>query len=352
MQPSTRGMVVLTAAVALWSCSSDPTDSFQTGQHISATPSTVTVNQGVSEFVIVELVDDQGNQIAANFAEQNVGPGITVVKDETFLPTSGGPLQTSARFIVTGTAPAGTSFEVVAGGVTDTIPVAVVPVGAGIPLATVSSTGPTAADPTVLTVPAPFQFSPDSGVGFDAGPGIIIARSDDGRSVTLLPPPGATSTGTVSLVTDFLPTDVILPSTTDVPLTISPTVPTLPGTGDPATAPAFDAPAVGGTTAFYDAGTFTAADITGDGGLGGQYYTLNVAADGDYTFTTNWNNDADIDQLLCSDVTCSDGGTFLGTGVDQPEVGTVTLTAGTYYIAIVLFDGTAPGFIATSITSP
>jgi hypothetical protein len=240
---------------------------------------------------------------------------------------------------------------VVGGGSSDTVPVLVVPVGTGIPFATVSSTGPNATDPTVLTVPAPFQFSPDSTISFDAGPGIIIGRSEDGRSVTLLPPPGATSTGTATLITDYLP-DVPLATTTDVALTISPTVPSAPGTGSPSTAPAFEAPAAGGTTAFYDAGVFTAADITADGGVGAQYYTLNVPADGDYTITTNWNNDADIDQLLCIDVTCSDGGSFVGTGLDQPETGTVTLTAGTYYIAIVLFAGTAPGFIATSITNP
>jgi hypothetical protein len=344
-------MVVLTAAVALWSCSGDPTDSFQGGEKIVATPTTMVVNQGTTKFVTVELIDEQGSALATNFDVRNVGPGITVVRDEAFLPVPGGTIQTSARYIVTGTGPAATTFEVVAGGVSDTINVNVLPTGEGIPLATVASTGPNATDPTVLTVPAPFQFSPDSTVAFDAGPGIIIARSEDGRSVTLLPPPGATSTGTVTLITDYLP-DVPLASTTDVPLTISPTVPSAPGTGSPATAPNFDAPAPGGTTAFYDAGGFTAADITADGGVGAQYYALTVSEDGDYTITTNWNNDADIDQLLCTDATCSDGGVFVGTGLDQPETGTVTLTAGTYYLAIVLFEGTAPGFIATSITNP
>ena len=106
-------------------------------------------------------------------------------------------------------------------------------------------------------------------------------------------------------------------------------------------------------SAFYDGAAFTGADLTTDGGLGAQYYKFTVAEAGDYTFLTNWDNDADLDMELCRDATCSDGGEFLGTGVDQPEEATVTLEPGTYYFVVVFFDFGAsaalPGWLSVSV---
>jgi hypothetical protein len=48
-------------------------------------------------------------------------------------------------------------------------------------------------------------------------------------------------------------------------------------------------------------------------------------------------------------VTCSDGGAFLGSGIDQPETDTVTLEPGTYYFDAVLFDGPVPGWVSLRI---
>jgi hypothetical protein len=59
---------------------------------------------------------------------------------------------------------------------------------------------------------------------------------------------------------------------------------------------------------------------------------------------------------LCRDVTCSDGGEFLGTGIDQPEEGTTTLEPGTYYFAVVFFDfgasATLPNWFSVAVTPP
>lgn len=355
MKPVFRGPAVLAIALVLGACSGDPTDNFRgNATNITASPTSLFIVRGETKEVIVEVVDDQGNPLEQDVAVSG-GAGLTITLDPDYLgtTTTDGQLKYEKAFNVTANELTSTTFTVTSGDLSREIAVRVTPGAADVPLVTVASTGPNAGDPTVLTVPAPFQFAADSAVTFDAGPGIIIARSADGRSLTVLPPPGTTSTGAVFLAPDYLAEGVVA-SATDVPVTISPTVTALPGTGSPSTAPNFDAPAAGGVTAFYDAGTFTAPDITADGGVAGQYYRLTVAADGDYTITTNWDNDADIDQLLCRDATCSDGGEFLGSGTDQPEEGTVTLTAGTYYIAVILFEaGATPvGYIATTISNP
>lgn len=340
MQPSTRGMVVLTAAVALWSCSGDPTDSFQGGEKIVASPTAVFVNQGGTEFITVQLIDGQGSQLAADFEVRNIGPGITVTQDTSFLPTTnGGHLLTSARFAVGGVDPTSSTFEVVAGGVTDTIPVRVVPTGTGIPIVTVSSTGPNANDPTVLTVAAPFQFFADSGVSTDAGAGIVISRAADGRSITVLPPPGSTTTATVSVAADYLPS-VPLPTTTDVPLTISATVPTLAGADAPATAPEILLP--GGV---FAGGTYAAATCGGNSGLPCQLYKIVLAATTTLDVSATASNNADVGVYFTS----ADGVTDTGVFCDEhgndgvAEHCELELEAGTYLAAVVNFVQFYPG---------
>ena len=62
-----RGSVVLAVAVGFLSCSSDPTSDFRQPSGIVASPSTVFIDVGETEPVVASLVDDQGNQIAADF---------------------------------------------------------------------------------------------------------------------------------------------------------------------------------------------------------------------------------------------------------------------------------------------
>jgi hypothetical protein len=343
MRRSLCGLAVLTALGGMWSCNGDPTESIREGERIIADPTAVFVNQGETKFVTVQLVDGQGNALAADIQSQNVGTGITVEEDATYLATTNGErVPTSTRFIVGGVAATSTAFEAAVGGTTLSIPVRVVPAGAGIPLATVSSTGPNASDPTVLTVPAPFQFFPDSAfVTFDAGQGIAVDLSADGTSLTVLPPPGTTSTGTAYVRADYIPT-VPLATTTDLPLTISPTVPAQAGTGSLATAPAIPLSAVGG--GLWDAGTFPGTVFGAD-----QYYQFTIAADGDFTINVDWTTALDIDYFLCADVACSDPD-FTGATGDHPEIHDFTLVAGTYYLVVNLFTGPAPPWVRVAIT--
>lgn len=362
MKRSMFGLVVLAAAAGLWSCNGDPTEAIREGETLRADPSVVFVDQGSTKFVTVQLVDGQGNQLAADFEAEDIGPGITVVKDTTFLETTNGAqLETRDRFIVGGVDAASTSFVVRSGDASVTVAVRVIPTGAGIPFATVASTGPNATDPTVLTVPAGYQFNPDSGVAFDAGAGIVIDRAVDGRSITVLPPPGTTSTGTATIFVEFLPT-VPIATTTDVALTISPTLVAQPGTGDPATAPIIAIPPPGGSGGFFDGGAFGAATCGGNSGVPCQLYQFTLAADATFNISATWSNEADLgiyfltaDGTTDTDQSCDTH----GRGADaQPEACEISLAAGTYLAGFVNFGpfypelDPNPDWVGLSISTP
>jgi hypothetical protein len=359
MNRLTSGTVSLIALLVVSGCNNDPTSDMRGGiTRLQASPSTVNVVFGKTKTVQVQALDDQGNLQETAFEVTDVGPGISVKRDSTFFPQfvndtllTVPPTAPTFQFIVTGGDYTTSSFKVTAGGQEVTIPVTVTADATTTPLATVSSTGPSASDPTVLTLPAPFQFGPDATVTFDAGGGIPVSKSADGRTLTLFPPPGATSTGAVTdVILDYIP-QVPLTTTTDVALAVSPSVPPQPGTDSPTTAPD-----ITGVSGFYDGAAFTGADLTTVGGLGAQYYKFTVETAGDYGFTVNWDNDADLDMELCRDTTCSDGGEFLGTGVDQPEEATTTLDPGTYYFVVVFFDfgdtATLPNWFSVAVTAP
>jgi len=335
------GSVVLAAAAGLWSCNGDPTESIRDGETVRADPSVVFVEQNSTKFVTVGLVDGQGNPLAADLQIQTVGAGITVEEDTAFLQTTiGERLPTTKRYIVAGVEPLVTSFVVASGGTSATVPVRVIPTGGGIPVVTVASTGPNATDPTVLTVPAGFQFFPDSGVAFDAGAAIIVDRSADGRSLTVFAPPGTTTTGTATILVDFLPT-VPLATTTDVALTVNAAVPAQPGATDIATAPNIPLSAVGG--GLWDTGLFTGTLFGAD-----QYYQFTIADEGDYTINVDWTDAVDIDYIICADVACSAPDGTGATGA-HPELHDHTFTPGTYYLVVNLFTGPTPPWVRIAI---
>ncbi|HET6578216.1 MAG TPA: hypothetical protein VFG66_07835 [Gemmatimonadales bacterium] len=346
MTRSKCGLLLLLAAGAT-ACGGDPTDSFrEADQKIVADPSVVFVSQDASVFVVAQLQDDQGNQLPGEFEAVNAGPEVSVVRDSTFLETTNGTsLKTRARFVVTGLAPGASSFEITSGGVTDTVPVSVIPTGIA---ATFSNASPALNEPVTITLPAGYTFGADAAIESDLGPGIVQSVSEDGTSITAIIPPGSTGSVTLSGVSaDFLPgLPLTLPSI-DV-VSASPTG--LPGTDAVTTAPELPVPALGETVSLLDAGTFTGADISGDGGLAlAQYYKITVADSGSYTVATSWPGTADVDEVLCFDVGCAEAA-FDGASANNPESATFDLDTGTYYLAVVLFAGGAPPFIQLSLT--
>jgi hypothetical protein len=353
MKRSMCGIALLAAATALWSCNGDPTGSIRdSGQKILADPTSVFVSQGESKFVTVELVDGQGNQLAAEFTPQNVGAGVTVVRDSTFLQTTTGtPIQTSERFIVNGITPVSTSFDVVSGGDSITVPVRVLPISFA---PTFSNAAPVQNEAITITAPTGFLFASNAIISFGADTAVVVSRATDGTSFTFVPVPAflaGTFVGTVSgALSDLFNTvPLSIPTVDSVAI---PGIAAVPGTGAPGSAPNLNGPAAGTSSVIFDAGTFTAADITFDAGLGAQYYKVTITEAGDYKFITNWVGAAiapDMDAILCSDATCSDGGASAGVTVGQPETGIFTLVPGTYYLAVVLLDGIAPPRISVQI---
>jgi hypothetical protein len=334
MKRSMCGLIMLAAVAALGSCGGDPTgDSIGVGEHIIATPTSVFVSQGGSKFVTVQLVDTLGNQLAADFEPQNVGAGITVEKDTNYLKTTiGTTLETAERFIVTGTSPTASQFELASGGVSTTIPVKVTPTGT---TATLSNAAPAMNEPLTVTLPAGYKFGTAPGVTVGGDVGVTTAVAPDSSSVTVVLPPGATGTVTVdSVQVDYLPgVNLSLPSDQTVTVGAAP----LAGTDAPTTAPSIPLPAAGGVTATFDVPDFTA---TID-----HFYKLNVTEPGDYTITVDWNIGSDLDAPVCvSDPTCAaEDFTDPTVSGNHPETGTFTLPAGTHTLLVEDFGEDAAG---------
>jgi hypothetical protein len=199
-------LVVLVAAVAMWSCSSDPTESGRGADlHILAEPASLFIDQGEAAFVTVKVVDGQGNTQDADFQATAASPAITVTKDEGFLPVPGGNLQTEARFNVVANDFTATSFTVTGGGAELEIPVRVIPAAF---TGTFSSAAPALGEPVTLTAPAGLTFGAETGITFPgaAGEPSILGISEDSTVLTFLPAPGTDTTGLVSgLVMSYAP---------------------------------------------------------------------------------------------------------------------------------------------------
>jgi len=335
------GSVVLAASLVLVSCSSDPTGDFRgTPTRISAEPTSLFLDQAANADVIVTLLDDQGDPLPGAFEVTAQGNGITVAKNENFLGTTTGvPLESQAQFIVTaGDTPTPTSFTLTSGELSIDIPVKVMPTE--VPTAAFSNPAPGVNDTVTVTAEG-YSFLPSAAISFGGDSAIIVAN--DGTTLTFLPLPGSTGPALLEgIAIDFLPTTPLsLQTTSEI------SVAAFTGTESTATAPAIPVPAAGDSTlVLFDNGTFTGLDITGDGGIGAQYYQFTVTEAGDYRFITDWSGDADIDAIVCFDAACA-GGAFAGSGLTHPEDGTLTLAPGTYYFVAVLFAGAATPFFLT-----
>jgi hypothetical protein len=354
MNRSMCGGFLLVTLAGLAGCNGDPTgDLIGAGAAIQASPSTVFVAQGDTKPVTISVSDSAGNEQAiTGFQASSATGDITVAEDTTFLATTNGSrLATSRRLNVTAVNPAASSISIAANGQTLNIPVVVEPVGAPV---TLSANAVPANVPITITLGTGYKFGASGGAqvnGVDAIPQSVAA---DSSAISVLPPPGTIGPLTLSgVVPGYAPT-----LSFDLPTADSVSVDSLapaPGTGSPSTAPALLIPAAGATSSFFDIGTFTAADLTGDccsapgASSFGQYYKLDITEAGTYGISVNWANTSDIDILLCNDTACS-APDFLSKGNIQPEEDTRDLTPGTYYLAVVLFAGSPPATISVTLT--
>src|SRR3954469_20231881 len=358
MKRSMCGLIVLAAVAGLGSCGGDPTgDQIEQGQTVVADPSSVFLSAGGSEFVTVQVVDQLGNQLPVDFQPQNVGPGITVERDTTYLQTTiGTHLETAQRFTVTGPSPTATQFDLTSNGVTTTIPVKVTPTTT---TATVSNPAPAANEGLVVTLPAGYKFGNGAGANIAGAAGFVSAVAPDSSSITVLLPPGAAGTLTVDSVgVDFAP-GVLFSLPTDQTVTVGAVTPQA-GTGSTGSAPALTIPPPGGTTFFYDGGTYDASMPLVVAGVGtfqtpSRVYKITVADTTALTTTVDWTSPEDLGLYFFA----SNGTTAFGTAADaggggvHPEAGDNIFPPGTYYMAVMNFSDpiTNPPWIALTITN-
>ncbi len=359
MKRSMCGLVVLTMAAGLWSCNGDPTSDLQGSEkRVVADPSTVVLGQGTQKFVVVEEVDAQGNQQAVNFTIRNVGPGITVEEDPTYLATTiGTNLETSQRFIVTGNELLNSSFTVETNGDTLLIPVTVAPNDFA---PAFSNLAPAQNQELTVTAPAGYTFMPGAFISFGADVGVVTSRSPDGTAFsfvpqplfpdpTEIPPTPKFRTATIdSVEAAYIPgVPLTLPTTDSV---LIPLLDTVPGHNSTSTAPVIPTPVQGGASAFFDTGGFTGTDIVypqlGFSSNGAQYYQFTLTEPLDtVNITLNWpaSSLADLDLILCPEPSCDiNTANLVAAGASHPESGDYILPAGTYYIVAEFFASAVP----------
>jgi hypothetical protein len=192
-----RGSILVAVAGGLWACGVNPFDeNLDTIASIQATPQVVFVSNADSQAVVVEAVNDLGQQNAAEFTISNIVGNFTVNPDTTFgLVIEGENLKTRARFFVkpntTTTFETG-SFDVSAGGKTTTVKVSVTPstVPGTLPIA-FSNNNPALGDTITLTLPANVRITDTSSITVSGSlAGAIVGASADSNTIQVLAAPG------------------------------------------------------------------------------------------------------------------------------------------------------------------
>lgn len=332
MQRFIRGMVLAGVAGLVWGCGDDPlADGAGEGEHVVGYPAALFITPGEVKPMEFELLDENGAAQRTEWTVDNVVGDITVDVDETFIPDYDengdlGPPDQPARIRVNvtgGNTPQEASFDVTAGGITETFSVRVTPLA----LAGTFDAPLVIGDEATLTVAPPFGLEPDAEISSATGvPYEVISVAGDGTSITFRPlsvEPGALHVDGVTLdyiagatfAFDTENTDGVASGFTDQ--------------DDPdATAPPIVFPdAVGDSVVIYDGGQIAAF----------QFYTLQVGTAGTYQFIASWDTDADYDYAICT-LGC---GAFINTGGAtgaNPEIMNQALAAGSYTLYTNLYD--------------
>ena len=236
-----HGTVVLVACVTALSCG-DPTGDLRGDPtRVSSEPSSLFIDQGATEAITVRVIDAQGNELAAPVTDIVVSPVgmVDVSIDSTFLvgtdTIAPGVIQaTRTRLNVTAVNRAAGTIIVTAGGLSDTIPVRVLPVATEFD-ATFSNQAPALGESVTLTAPAGFSFTDSSAITVAVGPAPIVTGAA-GNTLTFLPGPNTAGKATVTNVVpsyapalslDFTTVDTIgTPVIDSLDATFSTTTPT------------------------------------------------------------------------------------------------------------------------------
>lgn len=216
---------------------------------------------------------------------------------------------------------------------------------------TVSTTTPLLGASMTVTLGGSLRFTPTSTILFGGNPVIIVSRSADSSTATVVPTitGGVIASGVVSytnIVLSFLNTvPLSLPGNQTVTVNTSVFDPnsTTIGTASTITLAASGHSIwVGGSGAFTNSGP---CGVTGSGD-GCQWFTVVLAATTTIDIDARWQGGSDnglyvLNAAGTAIVTSADAGGQGSSG--QPETKTATLPAGTYYFGQVFF-GTGSGY--------
>ena len=349
-----RGVALLAAVGLFAGCKSDPAGvtPSDTPLKIVASPAVVTVPQGSSKIVTIQVVDSNGTALPAQVSAAAASADITVVPDTGYQPVFGpdniahaNTINAQYRVNVTGNNLAATTISVTSGSLTYTIPVIVTPTELA---ATLSSATPALGEAVTLTAPA--------GLTFAANPTITKSSSDTTQIGFVI-----SSTGTTLTFMPLIGTDTkfavrgVIPSyapslnlNLDVPtqLTVGDpsTIVKIAGTDALATAPEIAIPATGQTFLMYDKPPFGYAACAAYLGDACNLYKITVATETTFHLTLNWDNTSDLgayfldsNGVLDTSVGFADAA---GAPTPGPEESDITLPAGTWYMAVLRFTYT------------
>ena len=335
-----RGSVLFAVAAIVGACGGTDTEGIDETDHLVSDPAIVFVSNVDSQAVFVEAVNALGQQLEGDFAITSVGTGLSAVIDTSFAPVlgrEGNP--TRVRIFVkaaTTSSLVSSSFTVTANGVSLDIPVAITP---STLLGNLTNPTPNVGDTIGFVGSAPLTFTAASTITFaTGGAGIVTGVSQDGTTLFFLAPPGGSGDATITDVhLPYLSAGLTLTEVGGTGALAVQNATSLTGTDASGTAPTFTAPDItGATTSFFDLGSWVASC----GGVPCQWYKLTVATAGDYFIHSSWDNTSDIGVfILASDAATQVAGFDAhGNGATaQPEEGSVTLAAGTYFIVVENF---------------
>lgn len=223
---------------------------------------------------------------------------------------------------------------------------------------TVSTTTPAFGAQVTVTLGGGLKFLSNSTVSFGTTPTIILSRSADSSSATVVAFGGGATGGTVQY------TNIALGFLTSVPLNVTgdKSVTQTAAVNDPntnalATAPTITFPDSGKTLVISGGGgTYTnAGQCGGSTGDGCQLFKFVLTAPTSYSINFIWPSGQDLGlyRLNSTGTTNSSQGGCDNGGQDSPgESCTVNgLAAGTYYFAVVFF-GTGSGYPPSADTVP
>ena len=344
MQRFIRGMVLAGIAGLVWGCGDDPlADGAGEGEHLVGFPSALFIAPGEVKPMEFELQDENGAAQRTEWTVGNVVGAIGVDIDETFIPDydENGDLgladqPSRIRVNVTGgVVPEEASFDVTAGGVTETFAVRVVPTA----FEGTFAEAPIVLDTATMTATAPFGFGPSavilspSGIEYET-----ISVAGDGTSITFLP----TTVEAGALTVEGATLSYIAGATFNFPTANTDGIGSpFAGQTDPGTtAPIINAPAAVGDSVMWLDGATIAVD---------QFYRVSIPAAGTYQFKLVWGTAADEDMLICN-ADCSafvPGGTAGATGANPEFANIVAAGPVEWIVWINLYDAhddPAPNF--------